>query len=209
MFLSSNFDIDDIIKNAFSGKNIPLDSEWMKTMTNISLFNKFRFRRNYISRSYAILSKGNMQRLEELISIVEPDFIKEPACGTGWLSFWMKKSGMNVAESSDNGKWEKRQSERRPEVIVRDSLVVPEESTERTLFILSWPYGSFAYEFWKKMRKGQYLLYIGESKYGKCADSAFFNSIQSEGRERGSYPRGVWLSFDGIQDFPMLIEKIN
>ena len=138
--------------------------------------------------------------------------VHELCCGTGIFSHWMVKYGIPVGSSVDNKTWEmfKHHDLYLPNVTDMDAVKFVQENQDAESFILSWPYmDSTAADIWKSMRKGQYLLYIGE--IGGCtADDEFFNLVRDSEIEDNIYVKEMqrsFVQFTGVHDLPFLYRK--
>jgi len=125
--------------------------------------------------------------------------------GQGWMSFWLTKYGFPVLAIDDQSwKWDKEQF--LSMVIKEDAVTYAKDHSEVDLFILSWPFmDNTAISIWKSMRKGQYLLYIGESEGGCTANDDFFHKTYDN--EVTSPIENNFVAFFGIHDRPILFRK--
>ena len=164
-------------------------------------------RDEYVDRSFCILSQDFMQAIVRMASDLKIKKTAELCCGGGWLSYWLKHYGLNV-QSSDNQSWHKV-FKLSPQPIVKMDAAKYVRMYPVQLYILSWPdYGSdVAYRVWRSMKRGQYLLFIGEDEGGCTANDAFFKAVRSKeisdiwGLEKN------FIAFWGIHDRPILYQK--
>jgi hypothetical protein len=182
-------------------KSLP-DNEEIRPI--VESFDEIMTRFEYCDRySFPLITRDF---IEELAQVVDGGTVVEVACGTGWLSHWLRESGVNVLKTTDNKTWTR--SEKRvyaPCVEIGDAV----ETAERTradFIILSWPYmDDLAYHVWSALDKGQRLIYIGETGGGCCASDEFFESVGGQ----LDYDRRVerLLQWIGIHDICCVLEK--
>lgn len=168
----------------------------------------FAFRQLYTKSSFIIISDNFLKSLKRMIQNLELSRVVELACGTGWLSHWMKKYDIPIIDSIDNKSWE-RFEHYLPLVTKMDAVKYVKKNNTIELFILSWPYmDNLAKNIWKYMQSGQYLLYIGESCGGCTANDDFFEAISEDNYIEDRW--NLWqslISFSAIHDRPYLYLK--
>lgn len=171
-------------------------------------------RHEYVKHSYPILTNELLVGLVKLIRYLRlEDNTIELAGGKGWLSHWLIKYGIDVLACIDDKSWKGRGNGPYLDLVTKGNAV--EEMVDGPcLYILSWPpYDDpLAYNIWNNMKKGQYLLYIGEAGGGCTADSKFEEAIGEDlltdwdtCKDRDIKP--PMISFDGIHDEAMLFKK--
>ncbi len=131
--------------------------------------------------------------------------IVQLSCGPGWFTYWLRKYGILVEKCVDNFTWkESFKNKSYLSFVEKGDSIEAAKVDNVEMFILSWPYmDSVAANIWKEMKRGKYLLYIGEEKGGCTADDEFFNLIENKEIQRG-FP---FLSFPNIHDRPILFQK--
>lgn len=190
----------DIIARTFSTKN--------KTLPRVAAFFTFKARDEYVDRSFCILSQDFMQAIVRMANDLKIKKTVELCCGGGWLSYWLKRYGLKI-RSSDNQSWHKVFKSAPQPVVKMDAAKYVRMHPAVQLYILSWPdYESdVAYRIWRSMKRGQYLLFIGEDEGGCTANDVFFKTVKS--REISD----IWglqenfISFYGIHDHSTLYRK--
>jgi hypothetical protein len=156
----------------------------------------YDLRRKYVEHSFPILSDELMKSFSSYLSSYS--HVAELACGEGWLTFWLNKYSPGcVSECVDNMSWEKHKDHL--DFVIDDCAVnYVKNNPSVDLFILSWPYmSSLAFDVWSEMRKGQTLLYIGESWGGCTANEEFFEATRGH---RIDHDINYFVSFEGIND---------
>lgn len=169
----------------------------------------FMLREHYTKNSFPILNDDFITAIKKMVAKKKITTISELSCGIGWLSYWLKKYGVDIVKSVDNKSWEHFGADQYLDLVVSyDSIEYVKENPEIELFILSWPYmDSVAFEIWKNMIPGQYLLYIGESESGCTASDDFFGNVFGMEVEDDCGLHESFISFWGIRDRPVLYKK--
>jgi len=165
----------------------------------------------YIKHLFPVLTDNFMQNLQNLVQRLGVTSVIELACGTGWLSYWMKAYNIPVQAAVDNGDWTSFAKKRLEHVIQGDAVEYVTLHPTVDMFVLSWPdMDDLAHRIWDAMSGGQYLLYIGEGESGCNADDAFFEAVNDciDEDESAALCWG-FLTFWGIHDGPQLIHKPN
>jgi len=170
-----------------------------------------KFRDLHCQHSFPILDEGNVKIIVDLIQKHIPNPVGvEVMSGKGWLSYWLKRSGIEVMAITDNKTW-KGFDWKLPTPVPIFNMDCVDAVKEfqlqgANLVIMSWPYmNDNAFKVLKVMKKGTWLLYIGESESGCTADDDFFEF---------AYKHCEWFAseeyfkqFHGIHDEPGLILK--
>ena len=170
----------------------------------------FRFREKYIRNSFPILTDDF---LSFAVDILNDYRVVELACGPGWLTYWLRRYGLEVERAVDDLSWnaDGHSTELRyQDWVERGDAVECVRQDPFGLFVMSWPYmDSLAAKVWKSMRRGSVMLYIGEGHGGCTADDEFHELIhlgevlesETEILEEN------FVSFWGVHDRPLLVRK--
>lgn len=164
--------------------------------------NDFYFRELYTRNMFPIINHELLIYMKNIFLDLNIDLIAELNCGTGWFSHWMLKYGIPINKSVDNKSWHGFK-EYLPLVYQDDSVSFVKRNLKYQMFILSWPYmDNVALDIISNMRSGQYLFYIGESRFGCTADDDFFDFIENEdfAEEIKTNINKYFLSFYTIRD---------
>jgi hypothetical protein len=139
--------------------------------------------------------------VEGVVGLIGGRMCQEVGAGSGWLSYWLRRYGVEIPHISDTNEWKHAKPETKAPVdIVFMPGVEAVSSVRAEVVILSWPpyMESLALDVWNTLEEGQYLLYIGESR-GGCT---------------GEFPRPevhvdakTFSSFQGIRDWATLYRK--
>jgi len=130
-------------------------------------------------------------------------------CGTGWMSYWIKKYGFEKITAVDNGEW--KTFEYLP--FVKKIYATQVDLKKYDLVLMSWPpYNSpFAFQILRLIGDRQHLLYIGEDSDGCTGDSDFHllcDKTLTLNWILTSQLCQNFISFRGIHDRPVLFQKI-
>ena len=167
----------------------------------------FKFRNDYVLKSFPILNEDFFKALKTCTSSLNIKNTIELCAGIGWFSFWAEKYNIPINICSDNMTWDQHKNYL-DHVICHDAVECVEENKNIDMFILAWPYMSeTANDIWNKMKKGQYLLYIGEGKNGCTANDDFFNSTYASKIKDTWNLNSSFVSFWGVHDHPTLFRK--
>jgi len=123
-------------------------------------------------------------------------------CGTGWMSGWLRRSGVTDIRSVDNMSWEFSRYE--PWVEKHDAVEFV-EGNPADVYIVSWPYmDDTAARVWEAMRPGERMLYVGEDYGGCTGNDRFFDLVSgcAEDVDLGPFHR-----FWGMHDAPTVYLK--
>jgi len=164
-------------------------------------------RENYTKHSWCILSDDFLNELRVKISTLfnRQPVVADICAGGGWLTYWLQRYGVNVRYCIDNYSWSKVVYN--SWVSKGDAIQFVRQIKDVDLFILSWPYmDDVAYKVVRGMKKGKYLLYIGESAGGCNANDKFFQYIDKHCSVDDTVCPS-FRSFYGIHDSPWLIYK--
>ena len=208
----------EIIERTFDTKSELLPSRTLLdpyfkqlNVKNGSYLKSFYIREHYLKHCFVAYNHEFMKSLSILMKANGIESAVELCAGTGWLSHWMQKYGLDV-KATDNKSWSKYKKSNNflPLVKKQDAVKAVKANRKTKLFILSWPYmDEVATRIWKAMKPGQMLLYIGEGHGGCTASDSFFRAV--EGHEK--YLLGItelddnFLRFSGIHDRPQLYRK--
>ena len=187
---------------------IVLENDWHSWHNGLKEgFDWFFVREEYTKHSFCILSTEFCQSIVAMCNDLNLSNIVELCSGPGWLSFWLRRHGLKVVHTIDNGSW-KRMTPHLKSVEKLDAISFVKEHGEVDLFILSWPYmDNVAFQIWENMRAGQYLLYIGEESGGCTADDVFFEAVDGKEVEDRWNLEKFHLSFFGIHDHCLLYKR--
>ena len=152
-------------------------AEWERVLNSLPPFDSIKLRYNYASVcGCPILT---LETVELLASALRGRRVLEVGCGNGFLAHQLQQRGVSVSPIDD------AKSEyiidfcggRHCEVLQVD--VKDLDISEYEVVLMSWPDDDrdTASHVARKMRKGQYLIYQGESKGGCTADTAFFSLL--------------------------------
>ena len=200
----------EINKMLFQKESKILYSTYMLPTThkfNRPLMEQINIRSKYIKYSFPILSEEFILSIKDAVNKLGVKKIIELSSGPGWLTFWLRKYGVNVYSCVDNYSWKSflENDNYLPFVEKEDSRKIVRQEMDVDMFILSWPYmNSVAAEIWKGMKKDQYLLYIGESDGGCTADEEFFKLTEDK------YVKNIYfqlMNFEGVHDNCILYRK--
>jgi len=166
---------------------------------------------DYRKNNFSILTSTLIKKIVIVILKYDIEKIAELACGPGWLSFWLTKYGSGPIVKVDNHLWAEFFNDTyMKSVIMSDASQYVKEHPETELFILSWPHfnTNIASEIWLEMKPGQMLLYIGEDKYGCCAEERFFDyATGNEMEEESKILSYSHTRFRGFHDNVILYRK--
>lgn len=200
---SSDYDFLNRIFNIHMDK-LPHMKEWTEKRIN-----SFYFREEYTKKLFPIINHEFMIELKNTVENLNIDLACELSCGTGYFSHWAIKYGLPMHRSIDNKTWHnfKRYL---PHVTKDDSVKFVKRNPGYQMFILSWPYmDDVAFNIYRNMKKGQYLLYIGESMHGCTANDKFFRVVYGKRTERiETNLNNYFLQFYGIHDYCYLFKKL-
>lgn len=165
-------------------------------------------REKYIKYSFSILSHDFILSIREMTYKLKINKIAELSCRIGWLTFWLRKYEVPIVESVDNKSWKGYEKRYLKHVRNYDSIEFIKQHNSIELFILSWPYmDEVAENIWKAMRKGQFLLFIGEGSGGCTATEEFFQLTNNCRLDDKWELDKNFISFWGIHDRPVLFQK--
>jgi len=206
---------ENLIKATFSERSTRLPTIWEISQDFVlendwqskEMLNSFAVRTKYTKHSFCILSDEFCKSVVVMCDDLGLSVIVELCSGPGWLSFWLKRYGLNVVATIDNGSW-KGMEPHLGHVTQGDAIEFTKNHSEIDLFILSWPYmNDTAYRIWKNMQSGQVLLYIGESNGGCTANDEFFDAVHGKRVRDKWHLSKSFVSFFGIHDRPILYKK--
>lgn len=207
--LKSTFSIEsDMLPSiSFLKKNIQIE-DWKSYENFEKLDSTYALRQNYVKHNFSILSHEFISTIKNIIKDLEINNVAELSCGEGWFTYWLKRYGISVINCIDDMSWKAHARTYLKTVKRYDSVKYVEEHPEVRLFILSWNYmDNVAYNIWRTMKSGQYLLYIGEGYGGCTASDEFFNDVQDREIEDKWNLDGSFISFWGIHDRPIIYLK--
>ncbi len=197
----------NIIERSFNKKDKTLPTT--KEIVESSILDNLNYRFFYTNNSWFVMNHEFIKEMSSLIKFIGfTNF--ELACGSGWLTYWLKKYGVKNIKCSDSHKWTEKHIY--TDIKKKDAVEIVKENIGRSLFILSWPpyNNSLAEDVWSSMQKGQYLLYIGEYKNGCNANNNFFNLIKDYEYEGINYFKACknsFLRFKYLHDHVYLYRK--
>lgn len=171
-------------------------------------------REKYVEYSHCILNHDFFIKLREILTNLKINKISELAGGTGWLTYWARKYGINVLECVDLKQTGYKNREFLNFVKKIDAIEYVKQNPDIELFICSWPYMCDMQEkIWSNMKSGQYLLHIGEpgnAEYCGCtATVEFYGAANPFILEKESEDlQKQFISFYGLHDHPYLYHKI-
>jgi len=210
---------ENIIKSTFSKRSKQLPSiEQIKQFIVLDredkfddrfdvINNSFYLRTRYIKHSFSILTHDFLVSLKLMIDDLKINNIVELSAGAGWFTHWMRKYDIPVKDCVDNSSWIDRWHKTLPIVKNYDSSLYVSQHKEVDMYILSWPYmDDVAYDIWKSMKPGQYLLYIGESHGGCTGSDEFHENIYKHEIKIPNVDKN-FVSFWGVHDRPYLYRK--
>jgi len=178
------------------------DSYMQKAHLDIS------FREHYCKQSFPLLTEDFILSIKHMVDDIKPGFTCELGCGPGWLTYWLRRYGVDVVKAVDDMRWPF--DKYLPFVERADSVEFVKTHPNVDLFVLSWPWmDDVAANIWKSMRDGQYLLYIGEYGDGCNANEEFFNTVEGHEVEDNWDLCGSYLRFWGLHDSPILLRRIK
>lgn len=183
-----------------------LDNPKLTKFSNCQLKNNWSLKTEYTKNTFPILDEENLNIILDLInSNIKNPLAIEVMAGRGWLSYWLKKLGLEILATTDDHSWKTFDfSKTIIEIEKLDCLEAVKKYPKANLIIMSWPYmDDNAHKVLKSLRKNQWLLYIGES-YGCTADEKFFKYVEKYCKV--IYGHG-FNQFSGIHDEPWLIRK--
>lgn len=191
----TSHELKTLLGCGYAGVGDPWNHDYSFGATTVA----FRFRDAMIERGFVFPTSDLLDSIDSLAG-VRP--VIDLACGTGWLSGWLRKRGLDVT-AVDNKSWKFSKFEK--DVIKCDAVnYVKNHPNPLGIYILSWPYmNDMAARIWKAMRSGERLLYIGEGGGGCTANDEFF--AVTEGCEREDV-KGLY-QFWGLHDYAELLTK--
>ena len=217
LVINSTFDktLTKLPTNSFIREYIYVDNDrYSDESTNCSkLMQSLEIRHEYTRYSFPILTDEFIVSLGALFKSLNINKIVEINAGTGFLTYWMRKYGINIIDCIDNYSWEKDHFKQNilTEVVNNfNSIHYVKNHRDIELFILSWPYmDQTAARIWNNMYKGQHLLYIGESDGGCTANDKFFELTDKFeiNNDKIDKVNNNYLSFDSIHDRVRLYKK--
>jgi hypothetical protein len=196
-----------MIKNTFNinSTKLPLNKDWENTLKDNSSLTNFNLRNEYIKHSFTILTHEFLLSLSNYCKRFNK--ISEVGCGSGWLTYWLRKYGTFTYSAIDDHKWQFKFYHKF--VTKTNAIQYIKNDSSIDLIIMSWPdYDSpFAYNIWNNMHSGQYLLYIGEGPGGCTGNDLFHDAIQQHYMEKDSYILSThFKSFNYIHDYPSILK---
>ncbi len=160
--------------------------------------------------SFIILTHEFMLTINRMVHELQLLKIIELCAGMGWLTHWLRKYGVPIQDCIDNNTWPTYQGRSRPNVRKRNAPDFVKKDHKTDLYILSWPpYAEpVAYDIWRNMKEGQYLLFIGE-KGGCTGDEQFSKTVTCKDYEvKDEWGlKNSFLQFEGLHDEPILFRK--
>lgn len=200
----------NILKRVFDKrfKTLPTIADWGNKVIfdnqypySDLLSDSFTIRYKYIKQCFPILSHEFITDLSNFCKDYKN--IVDVGCGRGWMSYWLKKYGVDL-NSVDDMEWPS--FENYFDFIIKDDAVEYVKNNDCGLIIMSWPnYADpFAYNIWNSMRESQTLIYIGES-YGCTADDDFHKAVEDSEIETSMNDN--FRSFWGIHDAVYVYKK--
>lgn len=173
----------------------------------------FYIREMYLEKCFVVYTHEMMTAIKKFTLKHKMKTVHELSCGTGWMSHWMKKYKIPLKHAVDNKSWGKYKTTDSflPIVKKADSAKFVESNQDADMFVLSWPYmDPVARMIWDRMKKGQYLLYIGERREGCTADDSFFDAVyrhEVENDKEFNNIKKSFVQFWGLHDEPILYKK--
>jgi hypothetical protein len=202
--IDRTFSVDSEVLPSLSEikESVLLDEDW-NNPDRYPGNDSYLFRDKYVKHSFPILSDDMIRSMADFLS--KREFVVELACGEGWLTYWLNKYCPDtVLECVDNMTWPKHKDHL--DIVKSDCAIeYAKDNSDVDLYIFSWPYmDDVAYKVWNEMRKGQELLYIGESWGGCTADDSFFEAVNGF---EVKHEIESFVSFCGIHDYVYLYRK--
>ncbi len=177
-----------------------------KLPRNSQINTSMESRWEYTEHSFPILTED---WILEFNTLTKGKTVVELCAGSGWLSHWLKKYGVNVTATTDDMSWHKSGRLKNILPLVENMDALTAISTyPADIYILSWPYmDDTALKIWEALPAGSTLLYIGEGPHGCTADEAFFESVDIYADS------SIWIRnfmrFQGLHDYATLIPKTD
>jgi len=201
--------ITQVIEETFSVDGMLPNMLKAACLDNVSIYDSVRL--SYVNNSYVLLTDELMVSITALLENLNVKTVMELACGSGWLTHWLRKYNKNISyRCVDDKSWE-HHDDYLFEVEQGDACIFADESDHVDLFILAWPHweSGIASGIWNSLKPGQYLLYIGEGQYGCCAEDTFFhlNDGHEMEDENVALVRKMYKAFRGVNDYPTLYLK--
>lgn len=135
---------------------------------------RWEFRDEYVKHSHIILSEEFIESFAKHISTYK--HIVEVGCGCGYLTYWLKQYGIEMA-AVDTKEWG---HEYHLDFVDKvDGVRYIKDHPEIDLVIMSWPpYDtSDGYNIVRAMKPGQHLIYIGEDRSGCTGSDSMFDYL--------------------------------
>jgi hypothetical protein len=139
-------------------------------------------------------------------NVPEPIQALEVMAGKGWLSYWLRKKGLNIVATTDNHSWWNFDYANCPVNVEKLTALKALRKYHHNIVILSWPpMSNAALRVLEHVRRGVFVLYIGEDYEGCTANNAFFEYISTNCDVVTS--EEDFYRFYGLYDRPKLIYK--
>jgi hypothetical protein len=157
------------------------------------------------------------ETLSELVKFCEGKKVLDAGCGTGFISYNLRKHGIDVI-AVDNEESRYCFTDEKP--WTRQNFVVKGNALDHLkpdidVVIISWPdyQTDFSLRIAKKLQIGQYLIYQGES-YGGCTGCDEFHELVDTGKFRfldheSAALNEQHLQFGGIHDSWYIYQRVS
>lgn len=135
------------------------------------------------------------EAIEGLAKLIGNEPALEVMAGTGYLSYWLRRYGVNVEVTSI------RLPLKMFTGMVAECAILSAETRQYKWLIISWPpYNEpDAFDVLREMQPGTKLIYIGEGM-GGCTANDIFHEELTTGRWKGIKHSIPWFSFKNLWD---------
>lgn len=166
------------------------------------------FRTEYTMFSFPIITSDFVKAIVSVAKDLSVPSAVELCCGTGWLSYWLRRYGVDCV-GVDDMSWLPKVWEYRKDVVKCDAIEYVKNNKNINFWILSWPYmNDVAERIWESLKENDFLLYIGEGLNGCTATDKFHRMTEAhEIEEMSDRLNEKFVSFRCIHDRPFLFRK--
>jgi len=205
---------NDIYKElCFHFDKIPNKKFYNKLVRKYTRLTKNRFlnvmiRFEYIHYTFAYI---RYRLIKEMVKFLKNKKVIEVGCGTGLWYKYLQYQGVNI-KAIDNYSIDYKFRFKANGIINKNAIkYIKKHKNSYDVILMIWPpYDhDFAYNIWKNMKKGTYLLYIGEGYDGACANDKFFNAVEKY-EINNKYIQNMqkyFVTFMGMYDDVYLFKK--
>lgn len=207
------FHFDKIPNKGFYNKLIRkhftvLNYSCLSEFNYLNQISSIKIRHIYIHYSFAYI---RYRLIKEIVKFLKYKRVIEVGCDTGLWYKYLQYQGIDI-KAIDNYYIKYNFNFKVKDIIKRSAVrYIQKYKNSYDVILMIWPpyNDNFAYRIWKNMKKGTYLLYIGEGYGEACANDKFFNAVEKY-EINNQYIKNMqkyFVSFFGIHDNIYLFKK--